>query len=121
MEKDHRPAGKPRPLSNNRPETPDRGGQSSPPEREGVAHKNREASRNRGARKVEDEPEIREDKPNRADFHHGSTTQAGSDYGQGSHDLPDQENRQGSESNEGANYDHEKGWKNEALRREDID
>lgn len=92
------------------------------PVREGVADNDREKVRNEGAKKVEDDPEagIREGKPNRADFHHGSTTQAGSNYGQGSHDLPDEGNRQGLESNEGANYDNEKGWNNEALRKEDL-
>jgi hypothetical protein len=66
------------------------------------------------------QPEIREDKPNRADFHHGSTVQAGSNFGQGSLQLGDKANRQGSESNDGANYDNEKGWNNEALRKEDM-
>jgi hypothetical protein len=65
--------------------------------------------------------EVREDKPNRADFHHGSTTQGGSNFGQGSMELGDKANRQGSESNDGANYENEKGWNNEALRRSDID
>lgn len=91
------------------------------PEREGVPKKDRRKARNDGAKKTDENPEVREDKPNRADYHHGSTSQAGSNYGQGSNDLPDQENRQGSESNDGANYDHEKGWTNEALRKEDID
>jgi hypothetical protein len=95
--------------------------QSESSQGEGVANKDRKKIRDKGAKKVEESPDVREDKPSRASFHHGSTTQAGSDYGQGSNDLPDQENRQGSESNDGANYDHEKGWKNEALRRENID
>jgi len=93
------------------------------PERDGVSQNDRDKVRNKGAQQVDNDPEpgIREDKPNRADFHHGSTTQAGSNYGQGSNDLPDQENRQGSESNDGANYDNEKGWNNEALREEDLE
>jgi hypothetical protein len=64
--------------------------------------------------------EVREDTPNRAQRHHGSTTQAGSNFGQGSSQLPNQANRQGSESNSGSNYGNERGWKNEALRRSDI-
>jgi hypothetical protein len=67
------------------------------------------------------QPENREDKPNRADFHHGSTTQGGSNFGQGSLQLGDKANRQGSESNDGASYANEKGWNNEALRTGDMD
>lgn len=114
--------GQPRPShGEDHPGSPRHAQRPEPPKREGVAHKDRKKIRDKGAKEVEDEPEVREDKPNRADFHHGSTTQGGSDYGQGSHDIPDNENRQGSESNDGSNYDHERGWKNEALRREDID
>lgn len=112
MEKHPQHTGKPRPLDGTQPQSP---------EREAVPGNDRRKVRNEGAKKVEDTPEIREDRPSRADFHHASTSQAGSNYGQGSNDLPDQENRQGGESNDGANYDHEKGWKNEALRKEDID
>ena len=61
-----------------------------------------------------------EDKPSRAEFHHGSTTQGGSNYGQGSQDLGNKSIKQGSESNEGSNYDSEEGWNNEALRKEDM-
>jgi hypothetical protein len=66
--------------------------------------------------------EVTEDKPTRAQHHHGSTTQAGSDYGQGSNDIGRQDaNRQGSESNSGSSYGNEKkDWVNEALRRKDI-
>ncbi|HXD77122.1 MAG TPA: hypothetical protein VN616_04905 [Puia sp.] len=63
---------------------------------------------------------VKEDQPSQATSHHGSTTQAGSDYGQGSNDLPDQGQNQGSESNDGSNYGNEEGWKNEALRKEDM-
>ena len=63
---------------------------------------------------------IREDRPNRAEVHHGSTTQAGSDFGQGSNDLGNDTSQQGSESNDGANYSNEQGWNNEALRKEDM-
>ena len=63
---------------------------------------------------------VREDQPNRAEFHHGSTSQAGSDYGQGSNDLGKHADRQGSETSEGSDYSNEKGWKNEALRKEDM-
>ena len=64
---------------------------------------------------------VGEDKPNRADFHHGSTTQGGSNFGQGSMQLGKKADRQGSESNSGANYENEKGLNNEALRTEDLD
>ncbi|MDP4149100.1 MAG: hypothetical protein Q8927_12735 [Bacteroidota bacterium] len=64
--------------------------------------------------------EPKEGKLNRASFHHGSTTQGGSDFGQGSMQMGRYGNAQGSESNEGANYDGEQGWNNEALRRKDI-
>jgi hypothetical protein len=60
--------------------------------------------------------EVREGTSNRADFHHGSTTQGGSNFGQGSADLGKAGNLQGSESNDGANYENEKDWDNEALR-----
>ncbi len=63
---------------------------------------------------------IKEDRPNRAEVHHGSTTQAGSDYGQGTNDLPNKDDLQGSKSNDGANYSNEQGWNNEALRKEDM-
>jgi len=84
--------------------------------------------------------EVTEDKPTKADYHHGSTTQGGSDFGQGSSQLgitersegyergrgegrrPDEVlgNRQGSESNSGSSYGNEKKWNNEALRRKDM-
>lgn len=63
---------------------------------------------------------IKEDKPSRATFHHGSTTGAGSDFGQGSNDLPNQKVVQGSETNDESNYGNEEGWKNEALRKDDM-
>ena len=63
--------------------------------------------------------EVLEDKPSRASYGHGSTVQGGSNYGQGSSDLPNRANKQGSESGPGSNYANEKGWKNEALRRKD--
>jgi len=71
-------------------------------------------------KKKETKPEPKEGKPNRASFHHGSTTQGGSDFGQGSMQMGRYGNAQGSESNDGANYDGEQGWDNEALRRTDI-
>jgi hypothetical protein len=61
----------------------------------------------------------REDRPNRASFHHGSTTQGGSNFGQGSMQLGKDANQQGSESNDGASYEDEQGWDNEALRRDE--
>ncbi|HEV2355079.1 MAG TPA: hypothetical protein VGR89_12605 [Puia sp.] len=63
---------------------------------------------------------IEEDRPGRAEFHHSSTTQAGSDYGQGTNDLGKHADKQGSEANSGANYSNERGWDNEALRKEDL-
>ena len=62
----------------------------------------------------------KEDRPSRAEFHHGSTTQGGSDYGQGTNDLGKHADKQGSEANSGSNYSNEKGWDNEALRKEDL-
>lgn len=64
---------------------------------------------------------VKEGQPNKADIHHGSTTQGGSDFGQGSNDLGNHALRQGSESNEGSNYDSEKGFNSEALRKEDLE
>jgi len=66
--------------------------------------------------------DIQEGNPkSRATYHHGSTTQGGSNFGQGSTQLGKESNRQGSESNRGANYNEEKNWDNEALRRSDAD
>lgn len=65
-------------------------------------------------------PEPREDRPSKADFHHGSSTQGGSNYGQGSQDLGNKSIKHGSESNDGSNYDNEEGWNNEASRKDDI-
>ncbi len=50
-----------------------------------------------------------EDNHGRAEFGTGSTTQGGSNYGQGMHSLPgkDAVNKQGSESNRGSNYNNE--------------
>ncbi|MBS1662742.1 MAG: hypothetical protein JST68_16985 [Bacteroidetes bacterium] len=64
--------------------------------------------------------EITEDKPTRATFHHGSTTQGGSNFGQGSIQLGRNANKQGSESTTGSDYGNEKKWNNEALRRKDM-
>ncbi len=64
--------------------------------------------------------EVLEDKPNRASTHHGSATQGGSNFGQGSFALGNSSVGQGAESNSGANYDGEEGWNNEALRTEDL-
>jgi len=64
---------------------------------------------------------VTEDKPTRATTGHGSTTQGGSNFGQGSIQLGNSSAKQGSESNKGSNYEDEQGWNNEALRSEDID
>ena len=66
-----------------------------------------------------EQKEVTEDKPTKAEFHHGSTTQGGSNFGQGSSQLGKDGNKQGDESNKGANYDNEKGWNNEELRKEE--
>lgn len=60
-----------------------------------------------------------EGKPSKASYHPGSTTQGGSNFGQGSLQLGRYANKQGSEKNEGSNYKNEEGWNNEALRTED--
>jgi hypothetical protein len=66
--------------------------------------------------------DIQEGNPqSKATFHHGSTTQGGSNFGQGSSQLGRYGNNQGSESGKGANYEQEQGWDNEALRRKDED
>jgi hypothetical protein len=64
--------------------------------------------------------DIQEGNPkSRATYHHGSTVQGGSNFGQGSLQLGKQAYKQGSESGEGADYKNERGWNNEALRRRD--
>jgi len=64
--------------------------------------------------------DIQEGNPkSRATYHHGSTVQGGSNFGQGSEQLGKQAYKQGSESGKGANYNNERGWNNEALRRKD--
>ena len=50
--------------------------------------------------------------------HTGSTTQGGSNFGQGQSSLGNQQ--QGTEKGRGSNYENEQGWNNEALRSEDI-
>ena len=67
------------------------------------------------------QPIITEDRPNRASYFHGSTTQGGSNFGQGSIQLGRYANTQGSESSPGSDYGNERGWNNEALRKDDID
>jgi len=65
---------------------------------------------------------IQEGNPkSKASFHPGSTTQGGSNFGQGSLHLGKPSYKQGSEKNAGANYANERGWDNEALRRKDED
>lgn len=63
---------------------------------------------------------MQEGKPTKIKAYHGSATQGGSNFGQGSLQLGNSSAAQGSESSEGANYDKEQGWNNEALRRADI-
>jgi hypothetical protein len=50
--------------------------------------------------------------------HTGSTTQGGSNFGQGQSSLGNPQ--QGTEKGRGSNYENEQGWNNEALRSEDI-
>jgi hypothetical protein len=50
--------------------------------------------------------------------HTGSTTQGGSNFGQGQGSLGNPQ--QGAEKGRGSNYENEQGWNNEALRNEDI-
>jgi hypothetical protein len=64
--------------------------------------------------------DIQEGKPTRAETSHGSATQGGSNFGQGSTQLGTNSEKQGSESNDGANYNGEADWNNEALRMEDL-
>jgi len=68
--------------------------------------------------KNEPEP-VREGQPSRSTENHGSTTQGGSNFGQGSHQLGKAAEEQGSKTGEGSNYEDEGGWNNEALRNED--
>jgi len=65
--------------------------------------------------------EIQEGTPTRIDSPRGSTTQGGSNFGQGSYQLGRYANAQGSESGRGSNYGNEQGWNNEALRMGDMD
>jgi hypothetical protein len=67
-----------------------------------------------------DQKKIKENKPTRAEYHENSTTQAGSNFGQGAAGLGKKSIKQGSHSGPGSNYENEQGWNNEALRNEDI-
>ena len=67
------------------------------------------------------EKPVQEGKPSRAEIHPESTTQGGSNFGQGSSQLGKKSLHQGEEKNDGANYDNEAGWDNEALRSSDIE
>jgi hypothetical protein len=62
-----------------------------------------------------------EDQPTRSTLHPGSTTQGGSNFGQGSSQLSKDSYKQGNKAGKGSNYEHEQGWNNEALRREDME
>ena len=64
--------------------------------------------------------EVKEGKVSRSTENHGSTTQGGSDFGQGSHQLGSAAQQQGGASGKGSNYADETGWNNEALRMEDL-
>ena len=62
--------------------------------------------------------DIKEAKPNRASFHHGSTTQGGPDFGQGSSQLGKASFKQGSESRKGMEG-NEPGLNEEGLKRKE--
>ena len=49
--------------------------------------------------------------------HHGSTTQGGSDFGQGSSYLGSESYKQGSEGNSGSNYENER-WISDDVNNE---
>ncbi len=63
----------------------------------------------------------KDNKPTRAEVHTGSTTQGGSNFGQGSAGLGKHSMKQGADAGRGSSYENEEGWNNEALRSEDID
>ncbi len=67
------------------------------------------------------EKPVQEGKPSRAEIHPGSTTQGGSNFGQGSSQLGKKSLHQGEEKNDGSSYEGEAGWNNEALRSSDIE
>jgi len=62
--------------------------------------------------------DIKEAKPNRASFHHGSATQAGPDFGQGSSQLGKASFKQGSESRK-KTEGNESGLNEEGLKRKE--
>jgi hypothetical protein len=64
---------------------------------------------------------VKEGMPSRATEHPGSTTQGGSNFGQGSSQLGKDAIHQGEQKSEGSDYKNESGWNNEALRSEDLD
>ena len=64
---------------------------------------------------------VREGNPSKADIHPGSTTQGGSNFGQGSSQLGKKALHQGEKKSDGSSYDNEAGWNNEALRDSDIE
>lgn len=61
------------------------------------------------------------DPERKADVHPGSTTQGGSNFGQGANSLGKKAQHQGSKKGKGSDYENEQGWNNEALRSEDIE
>jgi hypothetical protein len=64
---------------------------------------------------------VQEGKPSKSNIHPGSTTQGGSNFGQGSSQLGKKAIHQGEEKSDGSSYDNEAGWDNEALRNSDIE
>ena len=67
------------------------------------------------------EKPVQEGEPSKAEIHPGSATQGGSNFGQGSSQLGKKSIHQGEEKTEGASYENEEGWNNEALRNSDIE
>jgi len=69
--------------------------------------------------KNEDQKKIDNKDKETASFYPGSTTQGGSNFGQGQSSLGT-DKKQGSQGNAGASYEDEQGFNSEALRSEDI-
>ncbi|SJZ68638.1 hypothetical protein [Sediminibacterium ginsengisoli] len=61
---------------------------------------------------------MKKEKDAKKDIPAHSTTQGGSNFGQGQTSLGKQQ--QGTEKTRGSDYDNERGWNNEALRMEDL-
>jgi hypothetical protein len=69
-------------------------------------------------KKFQRKKDIKEAKPTRASFYHGSTTQGGPDFGQGSSQLGKASFKQGSESRK-KTEGSESGLNDEGLKRKE--